>query len=83
MQTHITHIIHLNPPLHLLYINRFYVASWTIGDHTNGDVWLYAEAPVGTLDQGPLALWTAKEPQGPFMFHSYVLEPSKVRTVRM
>ena len=59
------------------------MASWTIGAHTKGDVWLYAEAPVGSLDQGPLALWTAKEPQGPFTFHSYVLEPSKVRTVRM
>jgi hypothetical protein len=46
----------------------FYVASWEHGAHTGGEVWLYAEAPVGSLDQGPLALWTAASPEGPFTF---------------
>jgi hypothetical protein len=56
----------------------FYVATWMQGPQTNGDIWLYAEAPVGELDQGPMALWTAPagSPTGPFTFKQYVIEPS-------
>ena len=56
----------------------FYVATWMQGPQTNGDIWLYAEAPVGELDQGPIALWTAPagSPTGPFTFKQYVIEPS-------
>ena len=56
----------------------FYVATWMQGPQTNGEIWLYAEAPVGDLDQGPIALWTAPagSPTGPFTFKQYVIEPS-------
>jgi hypothetical protein len=53
----------------------FYTGSMLFGPHTNNEYWLYVEAPVGEDDQGPLALWTAKSPEGPFAFKQYILDP--------
>jgi hypothetical protein len=51
-----------------------YVASVMHGSHTNGEYWVYMEAPINENDEGPLALWTAKAADGPFIFKAYVLE---------
>jgi len=40
-----------------------YVASVMHGEHTNHEYWMYMEAPISQEnDEGPIALWTAKEP---------------------
>ena len=38
------------------------------------------EAPINTNDEGPLALWTAKNQQGPFTFKGYVLDGGADKT---
>jgi hypothetical protein len=35
---------------------------------TNGEYWAYLEAPINMNDEGPMALWTADKPEGPFKF---------------
>jgi hypothetical protein len=51
-----------------------YVASVQHGAHTRGEYWVYVEAPINSNDEGPLALWAAKVPEGPFSFRAYVLD---------
>ena len=43
-------------------------------DYTNGEYWLYIEAPINMNDEGPMALWTSKKPAGPFSFKAYILD---------
>ena len=54
-----------------------YVASVMHGPHTNGEYWVYMEAPINENDEGPLALWTSKKPDGPFTFKAYILDGGK------
>ena len=44
------------------------------GAHTGFEYWLYLEAPINENDEGPLALWTAAQPEGPFARRAYVLD---------
>ena len=57
-----------------LACDSFYVATVMHGNHTNGSYYMYAEAPIGPSDEGPLALWVAEEPAGPFAFRDYILD---------
>jgi hypothetical protein len=54
--------------------NGLYVASVMHGAHTNGSFWVYMEAPINKNDEGPLALWKAQKPEGPYTFVKYVLD---------
>ena len=54
--------------------NGLYVAAVMYGSHTNNEYWMYMEGPINTNDEGPLALWTASKPEGPFTFKAYVLD---------
>jgi hypothetical protein len=53
----------------------FYTSGIQYGKHTNYEYYLYAETVSGNTDYGPMALWTAKQPEGPFQRDSYVLYP--------
>ena len=55
--------------------NGLYIASVLHDpEYTNGEYWLYVEAPINLNDEGALALWTAERPEGPFSFKAYVLD---------
>jgi len=51
-----------------------YVAAVMHGEHTNHEYWMYVEAPINVNDEGPMALWTSKNPEGPWLFKAYVLD---------
>lgn len=51
-----------------------YVAAVMYGPHTNHEYWMYMEAPINENDEGPIALWTARDPEGPWEFKAYVLD---------
>lgn len=51
-----------------------YVGSVVHGSHTGGEYWLYLEAPINCNDEGPMALWSSNNPEGPFVFRAYVLD---------
>ena len=51
-----------------------YIAAVMHGAHTGGEYWVYMEAPINENDEGPLALWAAAAPEGPFAFRAYVLD---------
>jgi hypothetical protein len=53
----------------------FYTSGIQYGKHTNYEYYLYAETVSGDTDYGPMALWTAKQPEGPFKRDSYVIYP--------
>mgnify|MGYP006081717423 FL=1 len=55
----------------------FYVGSLAQGPHTGGELWMYAESPVGTTDQGPIALWTSKSgaATGPWAKKGFAILP--------
>jgi hypothetical protein len=48
----------------------FYVASVM---EVNGSIWMYAEAPIVADDYGPLSLFTAPSPEGPYTNRGTVL----------
>ena len=48
----------------------FYVAAVL---QVNGSIWMYAEAPIVANDYGPLALFTADRPEGPYTNRGPVL----------
>ena len=57
-----------------LACDSYYVASVLHGNFTNHSFFMYAEAPIGPSDEGPLALWVAEEAAGPFQFKAYILD---------
>eukprot|EP01051_Picozoa_sp_SAG22_P022239 SAG22_NODE_5253_length_1052_cov_1.397692_1_plen_206_part_00 len=58
----------------LEHCGGLYVAAVTYGSHTNNEYWVYMEAPINPNDEGPLALWAAAAPEGPYHFKAYVLD---------
>ena len=53
----------------------FYTGGLQYGPHTNNEYWLYAETVSGNDDYGPMALWTSKNPEGPYTREGYTLIP--------
>ena len=45
-----------------------YLASVMHGPQTGHKFWVYMEAPINSNDEGPMALWEAAEPEGPYAF---------------
>ena len=58
-----------NRTFHNLPCNGVYVGAVMHDENfTNGEYWAYLEAPINMNDEGPMALWTADKPEGPFKF---------------
>ena len=53
----------------------FYTGGLQYGPQTNNEYWLYAETVSGNTDYGPMALWTSKNPEGPYTREGYTLLP--------
>jgi hypothetical protein len=60
----------LNKWPYLKNADGFYVGTVMQGAHTGGEMWMYAEGPVGLSDQGPIALWHSPSgsAEGPWKF---------------
>ena len=61
-------------PVDPLACDSYYVATVMHGPHTNNTYFMYAEAPIGPSDEGPLALWVSEKAAGPFRFKAYILD---------
>lgn len=51
-----------------------YLGSVLYGPHTNNQYWAYLAGPLNQNDEGAMALWTSDKPEGPWKFHSYILD---------
>ena len=62
----------INPIINesIVGFDGFYVAAVL---DVNGSIWMYAEAPIVAHDYGPLALFTAPSPEGPYTNRGPVL----------